>query len=234
MVDPPARPDSLRERGKRRRREAVLSAVRDILRDGDAADLTAERVAARAEVSVATVYNLVGPRDRWWAALVAEVVQEVSGRTAAAGPGEDPVAWSEALVTAWVTVLQSDPDVNRKVVLALWSSGAELPDTGPRPVDPFVDAVARAVEAGVVRSDVAVEVLGMHVLVAAVGAMQLWAVGALSIRQLELHALASVHATLALAATPAHRESLHERWELVTAELLACVRPARHGKPEVG
>ena len=59
----------LRERGKQRRTEQILAAARELLRESPDKALTVERIAARAEVSAPTVFNLIGRRERIWAAL---------------------------------------------------------------------------------------------------------------------------------------------------------------------
>jgi len=47
-----------------RRRDAIAEATIALLRESGASDVSVAEIAARAEVSVATVYNLVGRRDR--------------------------------------------------------------------------------------------------------------------------------------------------------------------------
>ena len=61
MADP--YPPTLRERNKQKRRNAILDAAFSLLGENDARLLTVERIADRAEVSPATVYNLVGSRE---------------------------------------------------------------------------------------------------------------------------------------------------------------------------
>ena len=59
---------SLRERQKQRRRAQILEAARTLLRERAADAIGVDQVAELAEVSVATVYNLVGNRAQLWAA----------------------------------------------------------------------------------------------------------------------------------------------------------------------
>lgn len=56
----------LREQHKARRRMRILEATRELLRHGPDSVISAERIAERAEVAPATVYNLIGPRDKIW------------------------------------------------------------------------------------------------------------------------------------------------------------------------
>ena len=53
----------LRERNKAKRREAIVDSALALLRQHELHEVSIERVAAGAEVSPATVYNLVGGRE---------------------------------------------------------------------------------------------------------------------------------------------------------------------------
>lgn len=97
-------PDSSRaERRTRRTREAILSAALDILaREGGGA-LSAERVAALADVAVQTVYNRVGGRDALMVAVTERALEEnhayMDAALAASGSGEERItAAAEAYI----------------------------------------------------------------------------------------------------------------------------------------
>lgn len=65
---------SLREQGKARRRERILQAAIGLLSKEGVEGLTTARLAEQAEVSVATLYNLIGSRD----AILDELVNWMS------------------------------------------------------------------------------------------------------------------------------------------------------------
>ena len=54
---------SLRERGKQQRRERIINAAIELLRQGGLNELSTAKIADKAEVSVATLYNLIGSMD---------------------------------------------------------------------------------------------------------------------------------------------------------------------------
>lgn len=66
----------LRERGKQQRATRIVKAARDLLRDNPIEVVTVERIAALAEVSGPTVFNLIGRRERLWSAIVNEALGE--------------------------------------------------------------------------------------------------------------------------------------------------------------
>ena len=63
-------PGGLRERNRERRIAQILEATRELLREAPHESPSVERIAQRAEVAPATVFNLIGPRESIWAALV--------------------------------------------------------------------------------------------------------------------------------------------------------------------
>src|SRR5580693_5403697 len=68
----------LRERGKRRRSKQILDAARVLLRQAPDQELTVERIAARAELSPQTVYNLIGRREHIWGALADDALDALN------------------------------------------------------------------------------------------------------------------------------------------------------------
>ena len=87
-----------REMNKALRRSAILGAARGLLREFEIDMITVEQVADRADVSPATVYNLVGTREAVFGALMQELLAslatELDGLSA-----EDPIGYAEAIVT---------------------------------------------------------------------------------------------------------------------------------------
>ena len=69
--------EGLRERNKRTRTGRILQATRELLRERDAQTLTLEQIADRAEVAPGTVFNLVGPRERLFAALIDQAHEQI-------------------------------------------------------------------------------------------------------------------------------------------------------------
>src|SRR5882672_849676 len=98
----------LREQHKAQRRLRILEATRELLRASPQSVISTERIAERAEVAPATVYNLIGPRDKIWAALAVGFMDELDRRLAAMGAG-DP----REVVRSTVQLFVDDPVVSR-------------------------------------------------------------------------------------------------------------------------
>ena len=116
------RPSTSRAALERRRR--IVDAVRGLLRERTLDDISAADVAAAAEVSPATVYNLVGTRD----ALIVAMLEQSVGTVLAGLPPVDPQRPVDAvvdLVDRIATELRADPIANRRAIAAMGSAGAD-------------------------------------------------------------------------------------------------------------
>lgn len=121
--------EGLRERGKRQRTERILDAALAVLREAPDENLTIERVAARAEVSAMTVFNLVGSREQLWSAMADRALE---GLDLTAIDNDDPHQRARDIVAEVVRVLRSDAALFR-VLLAGWSTGGRLLAHDPTP-----------------------------------------------------------------------------------------------------
>ena len=194
----------LRERHKQRRRGAILRAVRDLLREGGEAALTKERIAERAEVAPATVYNLVGTRTRLWAALAEDFSEELERRLAERRLA-DPVARLRQVVEHTVELFVEDPEVARRILRG-WEESGQVLRGGP--ILHFVRAVEAAQLAGVLGSALDSRLLASSVAVGCVGAVHQWAAGLIDADRFRARARLAADVALAAAATDAHRQRL--------------------------
>jgi|HubBroStandDraft_3_1064219.scaffolds.fasta_scaffold310084_2 AcrR family transcriptional regulator len=118
----------LRERGKRRRSKQILDAARVLLREAPDQELTVERIAARAELSPQTVYNLIGRREHIWGALADDALDALNlPRFAAIA---DPRVRGTAIVQAVIDMVCDDTPVFRHL-LAHWAQSALFIDHDP-------------------------------------------------------------------------------------------------------
>jgi AcrR family transcriptional regulator len=113
----------LRQRGKQRRAERILDAARELLRATPDQALTVERIAARAEVSAPTVFNLIGRREQLWSALADYGLRELDLRGLRAI--DDPQERARAVVRAVIDMVCADGPVFR-ALLANWSDSARM------------------------------------------------------------------------------------------------------------
>lgn len=115
----------LRERHKAQRRRRILDATRELLRDEPESVPSAERIAERAAVAPATVYNLIGPREKIWEALAAGFMDQLEDRLAGLD-ADDP----REVVGSTVRLFVDDPVVSRRMVRG-WEESGLVFDRGP-------------------------------------------------------------------------------------------------------
>jgi AcrR family transcriptional regulator len=92
------RNDGLRERNKAKRRAAILDATLELLATTRVDALSTERIAERAEVSPATVYNLVGTRQELLTALIDRVIEGLVDTVADGTRAHDPIGDAATII----------------------------------------------------------------------------------------------------------------------------------------
>lgn len=193
-LTPPAA--GLRERNKRRRVEQILEATRSLLREQPDQSPSVERIAARAEVAPATIFNLIGPREQIWAALADDMLAELERRTNNLGSGH-PHSDARAIVAATVDIVCADADVYRHV-LANWSSSGRLLRRDP--TRQLVACLQKAANAGMLRDDLDLKALGEAISTACTGAAHQWAAELIDDHALRLRCQTAVDLAFAAAA----------------------------------
>ena len=108
----------------RQRKTTILDAARALISERGIDKLVIADVAERADVSVATIYNLVGTRDRLLIALLDDVAESVRSRLAEQ-PASDGIDGCVEVITAACETVLSDAATVRTV---LASVGAVAPD----------------------------------------------------------------------------------------------------------
>jgi AcrR family transcriptional regulator len=164
----------LRERHKQQRRERILEAIRQLLRDSPEETPTVERIAELADLSPATVFNLVGPREQQWEALCEELLRELDACLAFAADDEDPRKQARRIVGETAELFIADAAVSKHLVNSGGRIGSLLQGN---PVSQLRVAVRRGQATGMLRPDLHVEALVGHIATAAGGALRQWAAG---------------------------------------------------------
>jgi AcrR family transcriptional regulator len=161
----------LRERHKQQRRERILEAIRQLLRERPNETPTVERIAELADLSPATVFNLVGPREQQWAALCNALLLELDACLAFAA-AEDPREQAHRIVGETAELFIADAAVSRHLVNS-WGRGGQLLQDNPIPQ--LRAALRRGQATGMLRPDLHIEALVGHIATAAGGALRHWA-----------------------------------------------------------
>ena len=167
----------LRERNKSKRREAILDAAVSLLREREFSDVTIEEVAALAEVSPHTVYNLVGPRDELAYQLMGRVVRRMA-RTAPLPEGvpDDPSDGLRAITDHGVDALTAEPAAYRSIMRAV-ASLPHWPADGRESFVVYEKGARMLHHAGALRPGVTYRVVARHTLLGMFGSMMAWARG---------------------------------------------------------
>ncbi|MCZ4119878.1 TetR/AcrR family transcriptional regulator [Streptomyces sp. H39-S7] len=192
--------EGLREQHKARRRARILDATREVLRERPDSVISTERIAERAGVAPATVYNLIGPRDKIWEALAAGFMDELEQRLVAMGdrgPGE--------VVKSTVQLFVDDPVVSRRMVREWEESGLVLERS---PLIHLRRAMADTRTQGVLRPDIDTDALAIVVGTACVGALHQWVATLIDDDRFLARALFALDVALAAAAADPHRDRL--------------------------
>ena len=168
----------LRERNKRARTERILQAASELLRERDVHTVTLEQIAERAEVAPGTVFNLIGPREQLFAALIDQAHDQLSHALAKA-PDDDPLTRIRRIVTTLVNIFLADSRVYRQV-LRQWPESGTMLRSSPYP--PIRQALSDGQAAGLLLSEVDTDRVAAAILAGCVGALHQWSASIISNR----------------------------------------------------
>jgi AcrR family transcriptional regulator len=175
MIDAATLAPSRREQSKASRREAIFEAARDLIRDAGAG-ASAEHIARRAGVSTATLYNLVGPRDRLLGALLSHLFARLGEHLRPFEAG-DALTYADAVVSRSAALFREDAPLWRHVVHEVSGSyGARIaPFIESQPIHLMIGAMRRAKAAGQLDAAADADAAALQVYASYNGALFLWA-----------------------------------------------------------
>jgi AcrR family transcriptional regulator len=190
-------PEGLRERNKRGRAERILEATRELIREQPERDPTVDAIARRADVAPATVFNLIGPRERIWAALADAALGEALESIADAD-AEDPHDRARQIVTTTIDVFVADAAVYRHV-LSKWSASGALLEHDP--TAELRACLREGSTTGTLDEQIDVRALARHIATACTGAMHQWVAATIDQRELRRRCIGAVDITFAAVAS---------------------------------
>jgi len=94
----------LRERQKKRRRIQIINAAQALVRKTGGTDFTMKELAETAEVSPATLYNLLGSKDGVLSTLLAQQIEQTLEKGLQV-KSDDPVEFIESATVSAVNIL---------------------------------------------------------------------------------------------------------------------------------
>lgn len=203
---------SRREEAKEERRARIIAAARDLIRETGDAGLSMRAIAARANVSLSTPYNLFGSK-RAIVVAVLEDIREFHERFARLRPADAVERIFQALAMS-IRFYVEDPDFYRTLWTGVFDmSGKEVRAALARPErDAFwLALVNAAAEAGALEPAIDTTLL-LRDLDLTFGAVMLnWVLGSLATQELQCAAGYGYALTLRGAATPQWRDRLGQK-----------------------
>lgn len=203
----------VRAHNMQKRRARILAEARGLLARGGFDAMNLRELARLADVTVPTIYNLIGNKEEVIVALMGDALAEIEARIDTAGDAA-PLARAVAVVTASTALFAEDEDFYRPAFLAveyLEQSGphhdkvARLYAWGRRFID---EGIAACRDAGLLRGDVQPAVLGDLVFRSYRTNCRAWAGGHCSLAEFGRLTQLDIHLALAADAVDAFRRPL--------------------------
>lgn len=201
----------LRERNKAKRRSAILDSTLELLSTLPLAEVSIERIAVEADVAPATVYNLIGSKERLFLACVERVVDGLVEGLVAIDPTVDPIAAATAVVEMSNDAFIADGLAFRQIIGAVTSFTGADSRLRADPAQLQIAAMRGAQQRGVLRDDIDAAALGRQIYVSYNGALTAWARRHLTDDGLRFATRHGLWTALAAAASDAHRHEFLAR-----------------------
>jgi AcrR family transcriptional regulator len=196
---------SRRESSKAARREAILDAAKSLIRKLGS-QVSAEKIAQRAAVSTATVYNLIGPREQLLGMLLSDLFDDLR-TTVASMKLTDPFLVGDAVVVVSAKMFVADSRLWLHVLPEIRGAfGAQIRTyVSFKPIDLQRQAMRAAKDLGMLSRAADADMTSTQIYAAYNGALFLWSGGFLSDDAFLKHAKAGYWAVLAALASGDHR-----------------------------
>lgn len=195
----------LRERNKAKRRNAVLDATLELLGQHPLDEVSIERIADRAEVAPATVYNLLGSREQLLLACIDRVIESLVDSLVEVDPAADPIRAAALIVGQSADAFIGERDAYRQILGALGDFSRTGSMMAFDPAQLQIAAMREAQAQGYVRDDVDPDAAGRQIYLSYNGALFAWAGLGLDDAGFRAAALHGLWTTLTAIATEDHR-----------------------------
>ena len=222
-------PTSRREAAKAGRRQRIVEATCDLLREVGIEDLSMKMVAARAGVSLSTVYNLFASKQDVLRAVLDRDLARFAAMVAAA-PSPDPLSRAFDAIDIAAGLYREDPGFYGAV---LWRrpGGPADDDLDAVMVEPrsrfWQDAIAAVAGAGLLREGTECGVLGTLTSRLIFGAVADWIGGQITLERLHAECTFGLAALLLPFGTRAAERELRRRIDGAVLHLSQAAPAAR-------
>ena len=193
---------SVREFNMAKRRRRILAEARRLITRGGIEALNLRTLASAAEVTVPTIYNLVGKKEALVIALFTEALEEIEQRVRSAAHGS-ALEMTEAVVAESTGLFAEDENYFRSAFIALehldqthahHAAAERVYSWGCRMMTSGLNACR---DAGLINGRIPAALLGDQILRAYRSSCRAWAFGQLSIEEFRGSALSDVYTCLA-------------------------------------
>lgn len=214
------RSEGLRDRQMRERRARILKAAQQLIRDTGGTGLSMRALASKAEVSLATPYNLFGSKGGVLVALQFGALEKIE-RAMAALSARDPIEQVLEVAEFGVKVYTGDASFYRPLMQGhfLAKCGIEQSPLHPRIVTLWQRSLDAGIKDGRLVPEANPEFVARHLVICFCGGLVLWLQETLDGEGFLLHVLYGFVLALLGVATPAARPKLMKRLHELQREL---------------
>ncbi len=205
-------PMGIRERSKQKRRNRILIAARGLIVDEGVAGLSMRALADAAEVSVATLYNLMGSKEEILYALLDQSYDTLD-MTAAAVTGDDAITRAEMIVSASADQFLSDADFYKRLMRGI--QGIETGERASKSILKIWALAERVVDDGMsdglLRGSLPARLVAQMILASFSGSLRNWVIGRIDNDTFKAQARLGLVLSLLSVATDETRPRLEDR-----------------------
>ena len=200
---------SQRETSKQIRRDRIIDCARDLIIRKGFDSLSIRTLADLAEITVPTIYNLVGNKTAILEEIAAEIIQQLvlAHRSSTT---RDPIEKVEEVVAKMRSIYAAEERLCREVLLALDRLDSPMSPRSNAANPGMVVAIEdceRALQEGLLAGRIPTDTLANGLISAFLQAQHAWLLGHISLQEMEKQALIGCFITLAADARP----ELHSR-----------------------
>ena len=183
---------SLREKGKARRKQQILDAVVTLLQAEGFSALSTSRIAEEAEVSVATLYNLMGSIDNILDVMVEQLFVEFKSAYTHITRDLAPLAIIEGVSEAAYSFLKQDESKYKAVLKAVFQINVSRDMTAPvfhttqnnRTL--FISAIRQLQDSNAMMPGLNTQLLAEQMLITQVMLLENWSAGVINLERFRL------------------------------------------------
>ncbi|MGH7897007.1 MAG: TetR/AcrR family transcriptional regulator [Candidatus Binatia bacterium] len=165
----------LREKQTTERRERILDAARNLIRETAGTDWSMRLLAQKAEVSLATPYNLFGSKTGVLYALLNKSLDEVD-RATRDFSSADPIERMLEVAGIAADVYARDPEFHRPLSQFLLGARdvSHRPEFIARSLERWNRTVQAGIRHGLLPASIPAELLARQLMLSFIGALELW------------------------------------------------------------